>query len=186
MALPDYLGELESWLIQKGFAKRPIPLKQLQNYPGDSTKFARGDGTWATTSGQELDYAQITAPVSITALSFATATTLITGNAVTCDGSTAVLIEVFTPHLSTAGSGGAVFLNIWDGSTDLGIIAKLNSVSGGVAESPIRSVRKLTPSAASHTFSVRGTMNSGTGTFGAGAGGTGGTELPALLRITKA
>lgn len=47
MALPDWLGELESWLVQKAFVKFPIQIQKLVGYPNDATKFLRGDGVWA-------------------------------------------------------------------------------------------------------------------------------------------
>lgn len=136
--------------------------------------------------GSEVDYKEQTSDVTFTATTFAGATTLLTGNAVTYDGSTAVLVQVYTPRLVTP-SNTPVFLTLWDGSTDLGIIAKFGTAAGGVTEGPVTATRKITPSAAAHTFSVRGVCNAaGTGTFGGGVGGTGGTFLPSYIRITKA
>ena len=48
----------------------------------------------------------------------------------------------------------------------------------------VHAFRRLTPSNASHTYSIRGFVTSGTGVAAAGAGGS--TALmPAFIRITK-
>lgn len=129
--------------------------------------------------GYEYDYVQFTSNVSITATSAATANTVVTGNAVTYDGSTIVIIEFY---LVAAQAGTTdVSFSLWDGSTDLGRIAYVNPAS---TYNQIKASHRLTPSAASHAYSVRGFVTGGTGTAIAGTGGAG-TNMPGYIRVTK-
>jgi hypothetical protein len=101
----------------------------------------------------------------------------VTSNAVAYDGSTRVKIEFQMLKAETTVN---LICNLYDGSTDLGRITN-TGVSGG----PVYGVRYLTPSAATHTYSIRVWKSSGTSTAYAGAGGVG-TALPAFMRITDA
>lgn len=145
-----------------------------------------GAVAWAIPAGYEYDYVQITSNVSITATSEATANTCITGSAVTYDGSTTVYVEVFCPALApdpTATRSLTVWL--YDGSSSIGAFANVYSQHNNSNTYPLHGFRKLTPSAASHTYSIRCSVSAGTGTFSANTGGTG-VYIPAFLRITKA
>lgn len=136
---------------------------------------------WAAASGggvTQVDYAQITSDVTVTGSSAGSPTTCITGNAVTY---AAVLhkIEVYTPSvLATVNQQ----VHIWVDSTDLGKVFQVASASGTYVF-PGYGVYFYTPSAGSHTFSVRAWRSSGTASFSAGAGGAN-VSLPAFLRIT--
>ena len=137
--------------------------------------------------GFEFDYVEITAPVSVTAASAATATTCITGSAVVYDGATRVCIEAFSPYLETiATSLATITVLLYDGATQVGILA-FHGRGDGTRTSidPMFARRFLTPSAASHTYSIRAYRGVGNGTFNAGTGGDD-TFLPAYIRITKA
>jgi hypothetical protein len=128
----------------------------------------------------ELDYAQITAPVNVTATTEATANTLITGGAVTYDGATVVMIEAFLP----AALRGTSLLQLWlyDGAASIGAIGLVGNFTTG--ESWVGR-RRLTPSAAAHTYSLRASVDGGTGVATGGAGGVG-NYVPAFMRITRA
>jgi hypothetical protein len=132
---------------------------------------------------RELDYAQITSSVGCTATSEATANSIVTGNAVTYDGSTVILIEFYMP-LWTHSANNNCYLVLYDGSSSIGKVGQLfQTANSGI--NPIRVARRLTPSAASHTYSIRGyTDTGGTFTAFAGAGGSG-NLMPAFIRITK-
>jgi hypothetical protein len=79
-----------------------------------------------------------------------------------------------------------ISLSLYDGSTKLGIFGVLRSNSTSRGLSSVNLFRRLTPSNATHTYSVRGFVGSGGGAVQAGAGGTGtGVLLPAFIRITK-
>ncbi len=127
--------------------------------------------------GDEIDYAQRTTGLTVTATADATADTFITGAAVVYDGATTVMIEVSVPY---GAATAALILNLYDGSTDLGRFGQINSVTNA----PMRVARRLTPSAASHTYTIKAWKSGGTASLNQGAGGTA-TDLPAFMRITK-
>lgn len=134
--------------------------------------------------GYQFDRASISTAASITATAWGSATTVITGNSVTYDGSTEVIIEFFSPTVVESVSNVGVFIGFFDGATQLGAggAQQTNSTSG---EMPFYLRRFWTPSAAAHTITVKGIVGSGTGTVQAGDG-TGSNFVNAYLRITKA
>lgn len=129
--------------------------------------------------GHLWDSASAISPVSVTATTEGAANTCITGNSVTYDA-TEVRVEVFCPNAANP-SGANLFILLFRDSTVVGraIVAGTNAVNTGITV-----VAFDTPSAAAHTYSVKAIVSSGTGSFGAGAGGAG-NYLPATLRITK-
>lgn len=135
----------------------------------------------------ELDYTQKTSTTTITATSEATANTIVTAAAHTFNGTTIYLIEFFAPYATSGGvANGNMAFYLYDGSSSIGVIslisAEVTSMNAYVA---IYGIRRLTPSAASHTYSVRARVSSGTGLVAAGAGGSG-SDSPAFIRITRA
>lgn len=136
--------------------------------------------------GQELDYVEITSNVSVTG-SEGAETVVVTGNPVTYDGQTTVLIEFFAPTLLPAASASAALrLYLFDGSTNLGRLGDTTTPSATAERvGPVVGKRRLTPSAGSHTYSIRAATTTGTGTVGAGAGGAAANFLAAFLRITR-
>lgn len=144
---------------------------------------------WNYPPGYEFDYAELTSTsVSITGTSAASPTNVVSGNAVTYDGSTVIVVE-FAVYAVAPAADGAIIFNLFDGSTDLGRLGIVDGVASStttVAFSiPVRLARRLTPSAASHTFHIKAWRTVGNGTIFAGAGGTD-TPLPGFIRITKA
>jgi hypothetical protein len=174
---------------------------------------------WAA---RELDYAQITSSVYPTATTEASSTPIVTGNAVTYDGSTPVLVEFFAPccrsdstialtvtatvtvgsspigvaitpdgayayvtnygsnNVSVIAAYGLLVLNLFDGSSAVGRLGLVMST-----QAPVRVACRITPAAGSHTYSIRGQVNAGTGVVSCGPGGPG-QEMPAYLRISRA
>lgn len=155
---------------------------------GTAGQFLMANGASAALSwaSREIDYVEFTSSVNITATVEASANTIVTANALAGDGSTIYVIEFFCPRFRVpAGNNN---LNIWlfDGSTSLGffgIFAGPDAVNE--LRAPAFLSRRLTPSNASHTYSVRATVSTGTGVADAGAGGTG-VVLPGYIRITRA
>lgn len=141
----------------------------------------------ASTVGAELDYVEVTTLVSITATAEGSANTVVTGSAVAYDGSTAIVIEFFAPRCLPTGTAGAYQeIYLYDGSSSIGRLAIEGNGTTG-PNSIYRSVllrRRLTPSNATHTYSVRATVSAGTGDLGGGAGGTG-NYMPGYIRITR-
>lgn len=138
----------------------------------------------------EFDYATTTSDTSITATTEATANTIVTGNAVTYDGITPVIIEFDSPGYQ-APNVSAASMSFWlyDGASSIGFIGACNNPGtiaatvAGMRTTGVMKVR-ITPSAGAHTYSIRASVTSGTGTVKAGAGGAG-VVYPAFIRISK-
>lgn len=137
--------------------------------------------------GHEFDYAAITSAVNPTATSEATANTVVTGNAVTYDGSTDVWVEFFSHNSrpATDASGRTMTFWLYDGSSSIGSIGLVGTPAANGSNSVVCARIKITPTAAAHTYSIRASVSGGTGLVGAGAGGAGNAS-PAYIRITKA
>ena len=92
---------------------------------GDSEARKVSVATLATAVlGYELDYVQKTTDTTISATSEATATTVVTANAVSFDGSTRVAIEFFSPYVAPGATGGSsIVICLYDGSSSVGFLA---------------------------------------------------------------
>jgi hypothetical protein len=152
---------------------------------GTAGQFLKSGGaatanSWAS---RELDYVQKTTNTTLSATSAATANTIVTGNAVAYDGSTAVEIVFSCP--TTDRSGGATLIALWqyDGSSEVG--ALYYSVAATTARVGIYASYRLTPSNASHTYSIRGSVNASSADINAGAAGSG-NFMPCYIRILRA
>lgn len=140
----------------------------------------------AGSPGAELDYVEFTADSTITATTEGTASTVVTGSAVTYDGVEKIMLEFFCEAVrpDPAVAGQTVTLLFTDGGTALGQAQIQVPVTGSNLKVQAVVKRRLTPSAASHTYDVRAFVSSGTGLIKAGAGGAG-LFLPGFLRITR-
>lgn len=148
---------------------------------------ATGGGGGGGGTEMVLDYAQITSNASITATSEATADVVVTGSAITYDGATEIMVEFYSPFCrpDTAANDRELRLYLYDGSSSIGRLSlQIAGEGGGSSHVPVHVKRRLTPSAASHTYSIRASVNAGTGLVGAGTGGSTG-EMPAFIRIVK-
>ena len=132
-----------------------------------------GAGGGGGGGGTELDYVEFHATVSPTATSAATANTVVTGSAVAYDGSTAVWIEFFAPLAQPGDSGATMTFTLYDGSSAVGTIGALGRAGSGASYSVVNCRWRLTPSAATHTYSIRAWVSTGTGSIGSGDGTTG-------------
>lgn len=148
----------------------------------------RAEAGGSSGPGSRMAVASITSPVSITATAEASANSIVSAGAVSFDGSTEVRIRFWAPwwnpDVTTAGNFIALYL--FDGSTSLGRMglrfnqaAAINNHTG-----PVYAESILTPSNASHTYSYRAIVNTGTGTVQAGAGGSG-ADNPAFIEIVR-
>jgi hypothetical protein len=148
---------------------------------------AAAANAWAYPPGYEFDYAQITAAAGPTATTEGTADTIITGSAVTYDGATAVVIafdcgQIRAPILAA----GVLTIVLYDNGASIGELATITS--NAAANYPYQSMhteRRLTPSNAAHTYSIRAYVSSSSGDIQAGAGGST-NKKPTFMRITKA
>jgi hypothetical protein len=133
--------------------------------------------------GYEFDYVEFTSGVSITATTEATANTVVTGNAVTYDGSTIIMIDFQCTYTQPSGTNSLQFV-LYDGGSSIGLIEFSSPSATGTGFPAQRMSRRLTPSAAAHTYSIRALTGGGTATVGAGAGGNG-AYMPGFIRQTK-
>jgi hypothetical protein len=141
---------------------------------------------YAYPPGYEFDYVQITSPVNVTGTSEAAATAIVTGSAVSYDGSTAVIVDFFAPYYTTLASNDNLSFYLYDGSSSIGRMGLVTNNSSSLSSrTPPHLSRRITPSNASHTYSIRGVVPSGTGVVGAG-NGTISNDAAAFIRITKA
>jgi hypothetical protein len=134
----------------------------------------------------ELAYAEFTSAVSLTATSETTAQTAVTAPPITVDGATVILVECFVAFVRPDGGAANRSVALWlyqDGAS-IGELAQVLVPVAGLMDVPVRAARRLTPSAGSHTYSLRGHTSAGTGTLFAGPGGLG-QQSPGYIRITR-
>ena len=130
-------------------------------------------------SSQELAYNQVTANTTISAVTEATANTIVTASALTFDGATIVVIEFYCP--ATTGAGDCV-IELYDGASPIGLMAE----RGSNVVMPVHAAQRITPAAATKTYSIRGwSAGGGNATVIAGVGGVG-AYVPAFVRISRA
>lgn len=135
--------------------------------------------------GYEFDYVAFTSPVTVSGANEGAATTVVTGSAVTYDGSTIVVVHFFAPYV-TVGSVANSEVDIWlyqDGSSIGAMGTIINPVATNSLNVPVQLETRFTPAAGSHTYSIRASRSSA-GSVGAGAGGSG-AYRPGFIRITK-
>lgn len=149
-----------------------------------------GAVAWAFPPGHQYDKVQITSSVNITATTEGTANTVVTANAVTFDGSTEVIIQAWFNSVKAANdaAGRQLVFVLYDdtggGAAAVGQVGFIRGPSTTANERPTKIERPITPSAASHTYSLRAFVSAGTGVVEAGAGGSG-QAAPGFIRITK-
>jgi hypothetical protein len=128
---------------------------------------------------RELAYAEFTANVAAPLVAEASAATVVSAPALSLDGSP-ILISFFTYLVApAAATNSAVNLFLFDGATSLGSIGRFVNPASGFFNIPAAGSRRLTPTAASHTYSIRTNAESNAGTVGATA------AAPGFIRITR-
>lgn len=144
-----------------------------------------GAVAWALPPGYELDYAQTTTgQTDITATSEASANTIVTGNSVTYAAAPIIVrFNAADAQANTANGDWMQFI-LFDGSSAVGVMGFIMSDSANNTRIPVHCEYRLTPTAAAHTYSIRGIVSAGTGKIYAGSGGAG-ARIPVSMRITK-
>jgi len=139
---------------------------------------------YAYPPGYEIDYVEITSPVSISGASEGASNTCITGTNLTY-ANVPHIIEVFCPALVTStSSGSSVVAMLYDGGTVLGRLGVAKNESAVAVGSTLMARKRITPTAATHQYIVKAWSTAGTGGFNGGAGGTG-DYIPAYIRVTR-
>jgi hypothetical protein len=133
----------------------------------------------------EIDYVQITSDVACTATTEAGANTIVTGNAITYSGSQIVVLEFFWPAWTTSTTNTVAFVSIFQDGSILGRIWDSFGFTSSADMGGTVISRRFTPSAGSHTYSIRGHSQAAqTFTVKAGAGGAA-TLFPAYVRLVQ-
>lgn len=161
--------------IRTGGGDRAVVANEILLFQFDGTNWRL-----MADAAAQIDYAQITStPAAVTTTTEGTATTIITGNSVSYDG-TRVKVEVFFPMTTLAVSGGRIVV-----FRDSTVVGQFSSGSNGNGQ-PISGAVFDTPSAGAHTYTVKAFTNGANNlTLSAGPGGSG-QLVPAFLRVTKA
>lgn len=129
-------------------------------------------------------YTEASANFTIPVVTVDQASAVITASPVTLTAGPHI-VEFTAPFLETGSNANSVVnLDLWDGSTDLGILASYKCPSTNPMRTPVFTRRRLVATAKSYTFSVRGWAVSQPGTIMGGAGGAG-TYYPYALRVVK-
>ena len=160
-------------------------LTSLDSAPGGLDYW---NGTaWVPAGGsRELSYTQITAAKAITATAETSADAVIQGPALTFDGTTAILVEMFAPAVVPAAVAGANIMSfLYQDGLSIGRMGTVSSVVAATFITPVFMARRLVPTAGSHAYTFAAIQFGGNGNIFAGAGGVG-AYLPAYLRITRA
>lgn len=153
---------------------------------GAASTAIRTDAVLPRPPGFELDYVEFTgAATNITATTEGTANTIVTGSAVAFDG-TPVIIEFFAFAARPQATIAAIIsYYLYEDGASIGRIGAHATPAAANAYIPTVCKRRMTPSAGSHTYSIRAATTSGTSVVLAGAAGNG-TDMPGYIRITKA
>jgi hypothetical protein len=186
--VPIYDSGTSSWK-RSGTDAKKIQVSHLQ--PSGTNGFVLttvgGASAWAAntgTIGTELAYTQIIADsAGVTATTEGTSVAVIGPTASVAYDGTKVRIEVWAPQTGVSTTM-AIFGVLYRDSTVVGQWEWSNN-GFGTGSFGNHSIFYDTPSAASHTYTVKVYVSSGTGTIKAGAGGAG-NLLPAFIRVTKA
>lgn len=145
---------------------------------------------YAYPPGYEFNRVEITAQVTVTGTAEGSETTIVTGGSVSYDGSTAVDIEFCASRVTLA--AGAVdrpaIFTLYEDSTALGRLCTLTSpVATQTFRFPIFARFRRTPTAGSHTYTVKAWKNNSGDTFTVDAGlGGSGANMPVYVRVVKA
>ena len=130
----------------------------------------------------EVAYVEFTADVTVTSAVAATPTDIVSSGAIVYVANP-ILIEFYSPYVNPSANT-ELYLSLWDATTGLMILAAASSDDQARGGGAIHAVRRLTPTAASHTYKIRGWNSSGsTGLVRAGAGGTEAAWAPGFIRI---
>lgn len=176
----------------------------MQNASGDSVMpkgivlngaLTLAGGVALTGGGIQLDYAENTTSTFAVNGAGSTPIVYITGNAVTYDGATAVMVEVDLAGVSPAPND-SVTIYLYEGSTQVAILGTVVGqyyTAGGVDAAhqvslgvPFRRAVKLTPSAGAHTYKVYAGKLSANGVISSGTiGSTGSSIAPSHMRIIR-
>ena len=130
---------------------------------------------WSTLN-DVLAYKEVTNNVSVGGTGEAGATAIVTADPVVCDG-TPIWVSFFCPRSSN--TSGDCYVYLFQDGVSLGRIAYWQGSSSLFAR------RRITPSAGTHTYSIRASRTGSSWDFAAGDG-AGSGWAPIWIRVVKA
>jgi hypothetical protein len=153
------------------------------------TPTSSGGGSSGSSGISELAYAEVTSGVTLSSTTAAGANTIVTAAAITLTGTQRIQIDFSCTYVQIEDlATSQLFIVLWDGAAGAGRMGFFQrgaaTSGGGHGLYGCTLSRVLTPSAGSHTYSVRGWSSAGGGWVAAGAGGSNDTDSPAFIRIT--
>lgn len=172
-------------LIQGGAAGAPA---RLAAPVIDKVLTGKGAGTavaYEYPPGYQYSYVEFAANVNVTATTETASNTIVTGGTVTFDGTSAT-IQFHCPDVSLAtdAAGRTLFISLFQDGVSIGRMSTIQSPAAAAFRVPVNLERTMTPSAGTHSYSIRGYVNAGTSIAVAGAGGTA-TIMPGFVRYKK-
>lgn len=194
----SFVDKISGVQFRSAVAGSPARIVASLSEPGDilpasGTPFT---GVLAASGGVgaagEVAFQDFQAPVTLTAVTEAGATVVVTAPAFTADGTAAVIIEFFAPRVDgfTQQNPSPAFVLYQDGASigPLGWFAP-NVASGAEATNvllPVYLRRRLTPAAGSRTYSIRGYHSGASNPVVQAGAGASGQFAPGFIRITTA
>lgn len=139
------------------------------------------------TLGTTISYVEFNTDVAISATTEASADTIVTAAAFTPNGADTYFIEFFAPGVQPGSSVGAqIVVDLYDNgnpiSAGASMIAWFINPAAAVFVASADAKRRVTPSNASHTYSIRAHRAVANGTV---LGTSTGTSQPGYVRIVK-
>lgn len=132
---------------------------------------------------RELAYIEVVSDIGL-ATSEVGATQIVSSGAIVYAARPTV-IEFFVPgYHDTAATGDTAHFTLWDSTTDLGRISS-HRIGGTGGLSGVYARRRLTPTAASHTYIVKGWAVQAGFITKSGAGGSAGVYVPGFIRVLQ-
>lgn len=151
----------------------------------DVTGLAGAGGGGNTGTLYRVDYVAYTSSTNVSQTAEGSADTIVTANGVAFDGSTIARIDFFVPRARPAASAGAnLEFVLYDGASSIGLLGRIFSAAATSANVAVKLEHYLTPSNATHTYSIRAIVSTGTGVVAGGAGGSG-AIMPGFIAIYK-
>lgn len=138
---------------------------------------------------QTISYVEFNTDVTISATTAATANTVVTAAAFTPNGADTYYVEFFAPAVSLGTSVGAqILIVLYDNGSQISAGASqigqfVNPAAATFINECYASSPRLTPSNASHTYSIRAFRVTANGSVN---GTSGATTQPGYVRVVKA
>lgn len=146
------------------------------------------DGSSITSAPSTASYVEFNTDISVTGITEAGATTIVTAAAFTPNGVDSYWIEFFAPGVQPASSLSAqVIICVFDNGSPIAAgtaaIAQVLNPTAAVMVTPVIAKLRVTPTAVSHTYSICAYRQVGNGSVrGTGAG----ISRPGYVSVTKA